>query len=69
MPRDLKILVKRLYDAPASSDGTRVLVDRLWSRGLQKQSARLDEWLTVALKLYVERRAKRRGRHCASKRR
>ena len=37
--------VKRVYDSPASSDGTRILVDRLWPRGLQKQSARLGEWL------------------------
>ena len=45
MSADLKLRVKRVYDAPASSDGIRVLVDRLWPRGLQKQRARLDEWL------------------------
>jgi len=129
---DLKFRVKRVYDSPASRDGTRVLVDRLWPRGLRKQSARLDEWLkeiapsdalrrwfghepsrwedfkqryfaeldakpdawgdvlgrarngpvtllyaardpdhnnAVALKLYLERRAKRSGRNRASKRR
>ena len=129
---DLKLRVKRVYDSPASRDGTRVLVDRLWPRGLRKQSARLDEWLkeiapsdalrrwfghepsrwedfkqryfaeldakpdawgdvlgrarngpvtllyaardpdhnnAVALKLYLERRAKRSGRNRASKRR
>lgn len=45
MPRDLKLRVKRAYESPASSDGTRVLVDRLWPRGLRKATARLDAWL------------------------
>ncbi|MBV8051967.1 MAG: DUF488 family protein [Acidobacteriaceae bacterium] len=40
-----RVLVKRVYDAPAPSDGTRVLVDRLWPRGLSKDRAALDEWL------------------------
>ena len=34
--------VKRIYDLPASSDGFRVLVDRLWPRGVSKQRAHLD---------------------------
>ena len=38
-------LVKRVYDAPASGDGFRVLVDRLWPRGLSKEHAALDLWL------------------------
>jgi|SRR5215472_4778107 uncharacterized protein YeaO (DUF488 family) len=37
--------VKRVYDAPAKSDGRRVLVDRIWPRGLKKSEARIDEWL------------------------
>lgn len=37
--------VKRVYDGPARSDGRRVLVDRIWPRGLSKESAKLDAWL------------------------
>lgn len=37
--------VKRVYDRPAAADGYRVLVDRLWPRGLSKQNARVDLWL------------------------
>ncbi len=36
--------MKRVYDEPESGDGTRVLVDRLWPRGISKQRARIDEW-------------------------
>lgn len=36
--------VKRVYDPPAKDDGWRVLVDRLWPRGLSKSDAALDEW-------------------------
>jgi uncharacterized protein YeaO (DUF488 family) len=39
------VKVKRVYDKPAKSDGHRVLVDRLWPRGLKKSEARIDEWL------------------------
>lgn len=35
----------RVYDAPGADDGTRVLVDRLWPRGLSKEKARVDLWL------------------------
>jgi uncharacterized protein YeaO (DUF488 family) len=38
------ILIKRAYEAAASSDGYRVLVDRLWPRGLTKQALSLDDW-------------------------
>jgi|SRR4029077_8144840 len=41
----MPILVKRVYEKPAPADGTRVLVDRLWPRGLTKQAAALDAWL------------------------
>jgi uncharacterized protein YeaO (DUF488 family) len=40
----LDIEVKRIYDPPAAGDGYRVLVDRLWPRGVSKERARLDEW-------------------------
>jgi uncharacterized protein YeaO (DUF488 family) len=36
--------VRRIYDAPTPEDGTRVLVDRLWPRGVSKARAQLDEW-------------------------
>jgi uncharacterized protein YeaO (DUF488 family) len=39
------IRIKRIYDKPARSDGFRVLVDRLWPRGLTKERAALNEWL------------------------
>lgn len=39
------IHVKRAYDKPTANDGCRVLVDRLWPRGLSRQEARIDEWL------------------------
>jgi len=39
------IALKRVYDVPAVSDGHRVLVDRLWPRGLTKEKARIDVWL------------------------
>jgi uncharacterized protein YeaO (DUF488 family) len=39
------IRMKRVYDAPASDDGERVLVDRLWPRGMTKDEARVDSWV------------------------
>lgn len=39
------IAVKRAYAPPAESDGCRILVDRLWPRGLNKDAAHLDLWL------------------------
>jgi uncharacterized protein YeaO (DUF488 family) len=36
--------VRRVYDPPESADGVRVLVDRLWPRGLAKERAAVDEW-------------------------
>jgi uncharacterized protein YeaO (DUF488 family) len=38
------VRVRRAYEEPAADDGTRVLVDRLWPRGLSKARAALDEW-------------------------
>lgn len=37
--------VKRVYEAPAQADGVRILVDRLWPRGLSKAAARVDTWM------------------------
>lgn len=42
--RPTAIRIKRAYEAPARDDGHRVLVDRLWPRGLAKAKAKLDEW-------------------------
>ena len=39
-----QVKVRRAYDEPSAGDGARVLVDRLWPRGLSKDRARLDEW-------------------------
>ncbi len=41
----MTITIKRAYDPPASSDGTRVLVDGLWPRGMSKEKLKLDMWL------------------------
>ena len=41
----MKISVKRAYDKPDPKDGLRILVDRLWPRGLSKDDAKLDLWL------------------------
>lgn len=41
----MSIVIKRVYDKPNKSDGKRILVDRLWPRGVSKESANLDLWL------------------------
>lgn len=38
------IQIKRIYDEPEKQDGYRILVDRLWPRGMTKERAHLDEW-------------------------
>ena len=40
-----RIRLKRAYDAPAADDGVRVLVDRLWPRGVRKADAAIDLWM------------------------
>ena len=40
----MSISLKRAYEAPSRSDGCRILVERLWPRGLSKQEARIDVW-------------------------
>lgn len=42
MPADIRI--RRVYDQPQAADGARVLVDRIWPRGLRKDAAALDDW-------------------------
>jgi uncharacterized protein YeaO (DUF488 family) len=44
MTAKLRMQVKRVYDEPSAEDGHRVLVDRLWPRGVSKQRAELDDW-------------------------
>ena len=44
----MPILLKRIYEAPLKQDGFRVLVERLWPRGLSKEKARVDLWLKEA---------------------
>lgn len=41
----MAIKLKRAYDPPAAADGYRVLVDRLWPRGVKKTDAEVDDWL------------------------
>jgi uncharacterized protein YeaO (DUF488 family) len=41
----MAVAVKRVYEKPARTDGIRVLVDRLWPRGLSKAAAAIDRWL------------------------
>lgn len=45
MEQYAKIALKRAYDNPDAGDGTRVLVERLWPRGLTKERAHVDVWL------------------------
>ncbi|MFX9883448.1 DUF488 family protein, partial [Acinetobacter baumannii] len=41
----MDIQIKRIYDDVSGDDGKRILVDRLWSRGISKENAHLDLWL------------------------
>lgn len=41
----MKVTIKRVYEKAAAADGVRVLVDRLWPRGVSKNAACLDSWL------------------------
>jgi uncharacterized protein YeaO (DUF488 family) len=41
----MNIKIKRVYEQPADGDGSRILVDRLWPRGLTKEKAHVDLWL------------------------
>jgi uncharacterized protein YeaO (DUF488 family) len=46
--KTMSIVLKRAYEKPASKDGYRVLVDRVWPRGVSKDEAKLDEWVKEA---------------------
>jgi uncharacterized protein YeaO (DUF488 family) len=39
------IKIKRVYEKPSKDDGKRILIDRLWPRGLKKEDAQIDEWI------------------------
>lgn len=41
----MNVRIKRVYEEPDASDGCRILIDRLWPRGLTKQKAKVDLWL------------------------
>jgi len=41
----MSITIKRVYEEPSKEDGKRILIDRLWSRGLTKEKAKIDLWL------------------------
>lgn len=45
MNKNKTIMYKRVYDIPSPKDGTRVLVDRLWPRGLSRKKAVIDQWV------------------------
>lgn len=44
MSKKLKLKTKRVYDDVANNDGYRLLVDKIWPRGVSKEDAQLDEW-------------------------
>ena len=44
----MPIKLKRVYDKPEATDGIRILVERLWPRGLSKEKAKIDIWLKDA---------------------
>ncbi|MGH2774780.1 MAG: DUF488 domain-containing protein [Actinomycetota bacterium] len=44
MTKKPEVRMRRIYDEPTRKDGTRVLVDRVWPRGLSKDEAHIDEW-------------------------
>lgn len=41
----MPVTIKRIYEAPSPQDGYRILVDRLWPRGIKKEAANIDRWL------------------------
>jgi uncharacterized protein YeaO (DUF488 family) len=45
MSRPADVRLKRAYEPPSTEDGTRILVDRLWPRGVRKAEAAIDRWL------------------------
>jgi uncharacterized protein YeaO (DUF488 family) len=45
MANQRQVRLRRVYDQPSDDDGRRILVDRLWPRGLTTQAARIDDWM------------------------
>lgn len=41
----MRVSVKRIYEEPDKADGTRILVDRIWPRGMKREKAMIDLWL------------------------
>jgi uncharacterized protein YeaO (DUF488 family) len=63
-PTMTTIVTKRAYDPPSSKDGIRILVDRLWPRGLRKDAAAFDFWVkdlapTTSLRQWFDHRPER----------
>ena len=48
----MKVQIKRVYDEPSAADGTRILIDRLWPRGVSKAQAQVDLWLKLDLQVF-----------------
>ena len=44
--------IKRVYEEPSEDDGKRILIDRLWPRGLTKEKAKIDVWLKILLQVH-----------------
>lgn len=42
--KNMEIKTKRIYDDPSKDDGYRILIDRIWPRGVSKEDAKLDDW-------------------------
>ncbi len=42
---DIEVRIKRAYEPPAPEDGDRVLIDRLWPRGIRKEDAHIESWI------------------------
>jgi uncharacterized protein YeaO (DUF488 family) len=60
----MPVQVRRVYEPAAKSDGVRILVDRLWPRGISKDKARIDEWMkdiapSTALRMWFGHREDR----------
>lgn len=60
----MSVRIKRVYDEPAADDGERILVDRLWPRGISKEKAAFDAWMkevapTSGLRKWFDHRPER----------
>lgn len=60
----MSVRIKRVYEEPAADDGERILVDRLWPRGISKEKADFEEWMkdvapSTALRKWFDHRPER----------